>query len=37
DRVIFMDKGVIVEENAPNEFFGNPQNERLQTFLGQIA
>ncbi|MEH6788595.1 MAG: amino acid ABC transporter ATP-binding protein [Paracoccus sp. (in: a-proteobacteria)] len=37
DRVIFMDKGVIVEENAPDEFFGNPQNERLQTFLGQIA
>ncbi|ARO15895.1 polar amino acid transport system ATP-binding protein (plasmid) [Ketogulonicigenium robustum] len=37
DRVIFMDKGVIVEENAPDAFFGNPQNERLQTFLGQIA
>ncbi|MFN3276587.1 MAG: amino acid ABC transporter ATP-binding protein [Paracoccus sp. (in: a-proteobacteria)] len=37
DRVIFMDKGVIVEENAPAEFFGNPQNERLQNFLGQIA
>ncbi|MFN3524671.1 MAG: amino acid ABC transporter ATP-binding protein [Paracoccus sp. (in: a-proteobacteria)] len=37
DRVIFMDKGVIVEENAPAAFFGNPQNERLQNFLGQIA
>ncbi|MBT0782572.1 amino acid ABC transporter ATP-binding protein [Paracoccus sp. pheM1] len=37
DRVIFMDKGVIVEENAPAEFFGNPRNERLQNFLGQIA
>lgn len=37
DRVIFMDKGVIVEENAPEAFFGNPQNERLQNFLGQIA
>ncbi|WP_374327757.1 amino acid ABC transporter ATP-binding protein, partial [Paracoccus pantotrophus] len=37
DRVIFMDKGVIVEENAPDQFFGNPQNERLQNFLGQIA
>ncbi|ABL73142.1 MULTISPECIES: amino acid ABC transporter ATP-binding protein [Paracoccus] len=37
DRVIFMDKGVIVEENAPDEFFGNPRNERLQNFLGQIA
>ena len=37
DRVIFMDKGIIVEENAPEEFFGNPKNERLQNFLGQIA
>ncbi|GLK64533.1 ATP-binding cassette domain-containing protein (plasmid) [Paracoccus kondratievae] len=37
DRVIFMDKGVIVEENAPEEFFNNPKNERLQNFLGQIA
>ena len=37
DRVIFMDKGVIVEENAPDAFFNNPVNERLQNFLGQIA
>ncbi len=37
DRVIFMDKGVIVEENAPEAFFNNPENERLQNFLGQIA
>ena len=37
DRVIFMDKGVVVEENAPEEFFRNPKNERLKTFLGQIA
>lgn len=37
DRVIFMDKGAIVEENPPAEFFGNPQNERLRNFLGQIA
>ncbi len=37
DRVIFMDKGRIVEENAPAEFFGNPRNERLRNFLGQIA
>ncbi|MTH77854.1 amino acid ABC transporter ATP-binding protein [Paracoccus aestuariivivens] len=37
DRVIFMDKGVIVEENAPAEFFDNPRNERLQNFLGQIT
>ncbi|WP_378947838.1 amino acid ABC transporter ATP-binding protein [Paracoccus sp. R86501] len=37
DRVIFMDKGVIVEENAPEAFFGNPTNDRLKNFLGQIA
>jgi polar amino acid transport system ATP-binding protein len=37
DRVIFMDRGVIVEENAPEAFFNNPRNERLQNFLGQIA
>lgn len=37
DRVIFMDKGLIVEENAPEAFFGSPKNERLQNFLGQIA
>ena len=37
DRVIFMDKGVIVEENAPEAFFGNPANDRLKNFLGQIA
>jgi polar amino acid transport system ATP-binding protein len=37
DRVIFMDKGRIVEENVPREFFGNPKNERLRSFLGQIS
>ncbi|MBP7065971.1 amino acid ABC transporter ATP-binding protein [Ferrovibrio sp.] len=35
-RVIFMDRGEIVEQNTPDEFFGNPQNERTRTFLGQI-
>lgn len=37
DRVIFMDKGLIVEQGAPETFFNNPQNERLKNFLGQIA
>ena len=37
DRVIFMDKGYIVEENAPEQFFSAPKNERLKNFLGQIA
>jgi general L-amino acid transport system ATP-binding protein len=36
DRVIFMDKGEIVEEAPPTEFFGNPKNERTQKFLNQI-
>ncbi|WP_251363741.1 amino acid ABC transporter ATP-binding protein [Epibacterium ulvae] len=36
DRVIFMDKGEIVEENAPEAFFNSPQNERTQDFLSQI-
>ncbi|MGX9857088.1 amino acid ABC transporter ATP-binding protein (plasmid) [Limimaricola variabilis] len=37
DRVIFMDRGAIVEQGAPAAFFGNPANERLRNFLGQIA
>nr|WP_309503820.1 amino acid ABC transporter ATP-binding protein [uncultured Roseovarius sp.] len=36
DRVIFMDQGEIIEQNPPEEFFGNPQNERTQKFLSQI-
>ncbi|OUR68101.1 ABC transporter ATP-binding protein [Marinomonas sp. 42_23_T18] len=36
DRVIFMDEGRIIEENAPQAFFENPQNERTQLFLSQI-
>ena len=36
DRVIFMDEGVIVEENEPDEFFSNPPHERTKEFLSQI-
>ncbi len=36
DRVIFMDKGEIVEQGPPETFFANPANERTRTFLGQI-
>lgn len=36
DRVIFMDRGEIVEQNRPEEFFNNPQSERTQAFLSQI-
>ena len=35
-RVLFMDGGEVLEENEPNEFFGNPQHERTQLFLSQI-
>ena len=36
DRVIFMDRGQIVEENTPDAFFLNPQSERSKLFLSQI-
>ena len=36
DRVIFMDRGEIVEQAPPQVFFDNPQNERTKLFLGQI-
>ncbi len=36
DRVIFMDGGEIIEENAPEPFFNNPQNDRTKLFLSQI-
>ncbi|WP_330165985.1 amino acid ABC transporter ATP-binding protein [Martelella mediterranea] len=36
NRVIFMDQGQIVEQNAPAEFFDNPQHERTKLFLSQI-
>lgn len=36
DRVIFLDEGVIVEENKPSLFFEYPQHERTKLFLSQI-
>jgi ABC-type polar amino acid transport system ATPase subunit len=36
DRVIFMDRGCIIEEGKPAEFFDNPKNERSKLFLKQI-
>ncbi|MBS81281.1 amino acid ABC transporter ATP-binding protein [Variovorax sp.] len=36
DRVIFMDRGEIIEQGGPEDFFGNPRNERTRAFLGQI-
>ena len=36
NRVIFMDGGEIIEQNAPETFFSNPQHERTKLFLSQI-
>ena len=36
NRVLFMDEGIIMEENAPAELFGTPQSERLKTFLSKV-
>ena len=36
DRIIFMDRGEIVEEAPPEAFFTNAQNERTRRFLSQI-
>ena len=36
DRVVLMDRGEIVEVNAPQPFFDNPQHERTKLFLSQI-
>lgn len=36
DRVIFMDEGVIMEEDKPENLFGNPQNPRTQEFLSKV-
>ena len=36
DRVMFMDEGLIIEENTPEQLFNNPQNERTKLFLSKI-
>lgn len=33
DKVLFMDKGVVVEEGQPDVIFSNPENERTRAFL----
>ncbi|MDY2698525.1 MAG: amino acid ABC transporter ATP-binding protein [Lachnospiraceae bacterium] len=35
-KVLFMDEGVIMEENTPEEFFSHPKCERLQDFLSKV-
>jgi general L-amino acid transport system ATP-binding protein len=36
DRIIFMDRGSIIEQAKPSDFFDNPQHERSRLFLSQI-
>ena len=36
NRVIFMDEGIIKEENNPKDFFENPKDERLKEFLSKV-
>ena len=35
-RIVFMDHGVIIEENTPEEFFNNPLSDRAKKFLNEI-
>ena len=35
-RIIFVDQGLIKEENTPKAFFENPKNERLKEFLSKV-
>ena len=35
-RVLFMENGIIMEENEPHEFFAHPKCERLQSFLAKV-
>ena len=37
DRVIFMDKGYIIEQGTPEEIFGNSVNQRTREFLSQLS
>jgi general L-amino acid transport system ATP-binding protein len=36
NRIVFMDAGQVIEVNAPEPFFANPQHERTKLFLSQI-
>src|SRR5690554_1125530 len=36
DRILFMDEGIIAEENTPAELFNNPKNDRTKSFLSKV-
>lgn len=35
-RILFMDEGIILEENTPEEFFANPKHQRTREFLSKV-
>jgi len=37
NRILFMDEGLVVEQNDPEAFFNNPQSPRLQDFLAKVV
>jgi ABC-type polar amino acid transport system ATPase subunit len=37
DRVLYFDKGCILQDRPPKDFFDNQDNPRIRAFLGQIA
>ena len=36
DRVVFLEEGILMEQNDPVNFFEHPKNERLKSFLGKV-
>jgi len=36
DRVVFMDEGLLIEENSPVELFTRPKQERTKNFLSKV-
>ena len=36
DRVLFLDRGIILEENTPKELFNHPINDRTKDFLSKV-
>ncbi|NLZ36725.1 MAG: amino acid ABC transporter ATP-binding protein [Clostridiales bacterium] len=35
-RILFMDRGIILEQNSPKEFFANPKEDRTKEFLSKV-
>ena len=36
DRILFIDEGIVMEQNEPSKFFSNPQNDRTKSFLSKV-